>query len=128
MDPIADMLTLIRNGLAVKKDSISVPYSDVKFEIAKILKKEKFIEEVEKKGRKIKKTIEIKLKYDDSEPAISGLRKISKPGQRIYRAARQIRKVKGGHGISIISTSKGLMTGKQARKSSIGGELLCEIW
>lgn len=128
MDPIADMLTLIRNAQAVLKETVSVPYSEIKFEIAKILKQENFVEEIEKKGRKPKKLITIKLKYDNNEPAISGLKRISKLGQRIYTAAGKIRRVKAGYGISIISTSKGLMTDKEARKKNLGGEMLCEIW
>ncbi|HDY72734.1 MAG TPA: 30S ribosomal protein S8 [bacterium] len=128
MDPIADMLTSIRNAQAVLKETVVVPYSEIKFEIAKVLKKENLIEEVEKKGRKIRKSIEIKLKYENKKPAILSLKRISKPGQRIYTTAGKIKKVRSGYGISIISTSKGLMTNKQARKQNIGGEILCEIW
>jgi len=128
MDPIADMLTIIRNAQAVLKETVVVPYSGIKFEIAKVLKKENFIEEIEKKGKKIRKTIEIKLKYKDKEPAISGLKRVSKPGQRIYTAAGDIKGVRGGYGITIISTSKGLMTGKEARKQNLGGEILCKVW
>ncbi len=128
MDPIADMLTSIRNAQAVLKETVVVPYSEVKFEIAKVLKKEDFIEKIEKKGRKTRKSIEIKLKYDDKKPAISSLKRISKPGQRIYTTAGKIRKVRDGYGIAIISTSKGLMTNKEARKQNLGGEIMCEIW
>lgn len=128
MDPIADMLTSIRNAQAVLKETVVIPYSEIKFEIAKILKKENLIEEVEKKGRKTRKSIEIKLKYDNKEPAISSLKRVSKPGQRIYITAGKIRKIRGGYGLSIISTSKGLMTNKKARKQNLGGEVLCEIW
>lgn len=128
MDPIADMLTSIRNAQAVLKETVVVPYSEIKFEIAKVLKKENLIEEVEKKGRKTRKSIEIKLKYENKKPAILSLKRISKPGQRIYTTAGKIKKIRSGYGISIISTSKGLMTNKQARKQNIGGEILCEIW
>jgi len=128
MDPIADMLTSIRNAQAVLKETVSFPYSEIKFEIAKILKQENFIEEIEKKGRKHKKLITIKLKYEDNEPVISGLKRVSKPGQRIYTGAGKIKKVKAGYGILIISTSKGLMTGKEVKKKNLGGEILCEIW
>ncbi len=128
MDPIADMLTSIRNAQAVLKETVVIPYSEIKFEIAKVLKKENFIKEVEKKGRKTRKSIEIKLKYENKKPAILSLKRISKPGQRIYTTAGKIKKVRSGYGISIISTSKGLMTNKQARKQNIGGEILCEIW
>lgn len=134
-DPIAQMLTSIRNALAVKKEVVVVPFSKIKFEIAKILEREKFIERVEKKKRKIKKgkakpkpVLEIFLKYEKEMPAISGIRRISKPGQRIYLPYREIKKVKGGYGISIISTSKGLMTDKEAKRKKIGGEIICEVW
>jgi small subunit ribosomal protein S8 len=122
------MLTIIRNGLLVKKEVVFIPFSKLKFEIAKILEKNGFVEKVEKKGSKKKKTIEIKLKYENGLPAISGLKKISKPGQRIYLPYKKIKKVKGGYGIAIISTSKGILTDKEARKLKVGGEVLCEIW
>lgn len=128
VDPITDMLNRIRNAQAVLKTQVSLPFSNLKYEIAKILEKEAFIKKVEKKGKKNKKTIEIILKYDDKTPAISGLKRISKPGQRIYLPAKKIKKVKGGYGIAIISTSKGLMTDKEARKQKVGGEVLCEVW
>jgi small subunit ribosomal protein S8 len=128
MDPISDMLTSIKNAQAVFKETVEIPFSNLKYEIAKILEKEKFIEKVEKKGKKTKRIIEITLKYQDKAPAISGLKRISKPGQRIYLPAKKIKRVKGGYGIAIISTSKGLMTNKEARKKKLGGEVLCEIW
>jgi small subunit ribosomal protein S8 len=135
MDPISDMLTAIKNAIAVKKGTVDIPFSKIKFEIAKILEKEGFIERVEKKKKKIKKGrmkpkpfLEIHLKYENKTPAISGLKIISKPGQRIYLPYKRIKKVKGGYGIAIISTSKGIMTDKEARKQKIGGEVICEIW
>jgi len=128
MDPIADMLTTIRNAQAVSKETIKVPFSKVKFEIAKVLEKNKFIEEVEKKGRGIKRIIEMKLRYEDKKPVITALKRISKPGQRIYLGKKEIHLVRSGFGISIISTSKGMMTGKEARKQKIGGELICKVW
>lgn len=127
-DPISDMLTSIRNAQAVKKDTVSIPFSNLKYGIAKILEKEGFIEKVEKKGKIMKRFIEISLKYTDNLPAISGLKRISKPGQRIYSNRRKIKKVKGGYGIAIISTPKGLITDKEARKQKLGGEIICEIW
>lgn len=135
MDPISDMLTSIRNALAVRKETVDVPFSKLKFEIAKILEREGFIEKVAKKKKKIKKGkmkpkpfLEIHLKYENKIPAIFGLKRISKPGQKIYLPYKKIKKVKGGYGIAIISTSKGLMTDKEARKNKIGGEVICEIW
>jgi len=128
MDPIADMLNRIKNAQAVGHPTVEFPFSNLKNEVAKILEKEGFIDKIEKKGRKTKKTIEITLKYDNKVPAISGLKKISKPGQRIYLDSTKIKKVRDGYGIAIISTSKGLMTDKEARKNKIGGEVLCEVW
>ncbi len=129
-DPIADMLNKIKNAQVVCHPTVEVPFSNLKYEIAEILKKQGFVEKVEKKGRKTKKTIEIVLKYQDKNPAILGLKKVSKPGQRIYfdSAGIKRKKVKGDYGISVISTSKGLMTNKEARKQKIGGEVICEIW
>lgn len=127
MDPISDMLTIIRNALAVKHSAVSFPFSKLKYEIGGILRKEGLVEKVEKKGR-IKKIIEISLKYEDGVPSISGLKKISKPGQKIYLPYKKIKKVKGGYGIAIISTSKGLMTNNEARRQKIGGEVICEVW
>jgi len=122
------MLNRIRNAQAVLKETVEVPFSNFKYEIAKILEKNGFIEKVEKKGKKTKKIIEITLKYDNKIPAISGLKRISKPGQTIYLGHRKIKRVKGGYGIAIISTSKGLMTDKEARKQKLGGEVICEAW
>lgn len=128
MDPIADMLITIKNAQAVGKLTVKIPFSKIKLEIAKILKKEGFINEVEEKGRR-KKSLIIFLKYDEEKkPAISGVKRISKPGQKIWKGYREIRKVKGGYGIAIISTPRGLMTDSQARKQKVGGEILCEIW
>ena len=137
-DPIADMLNRIKNAQAVNHSTVEVPFSNFKYEIAKILEKHGFIEKVEKKGRKVKRTIVITLKYlpaealtkagHDKTPAISGLKRVSKPGQRIYLDSTKIKRVKGGYGMAIISTSRGLMIDKEARKQRLGGEVLCEIW
>ena len=128
MDSIADMLTQIRNAQVVLKPKVLISFSNLKYNIAKILEKNKFIDKVEKKGKKNKKFIEITLKYKDKRPAISGLKKVSKPGRRIYKSVREIKRVKGGYGIAVVSTSKGLMTDKEARKQRVGGEVICEIW
>ena len=136
-DPISNMLTSIRNAQAVLHQTVEIPFSNLKYELAKILVREGFLERVEKKGRKIKKTLEITLKYITSPespgkkiPVISELKRVSRPGQRIYFSSKKIRGVKGGYGIAIISTSKGrgLMTDKEARKQKVGGEIICEIW
>jgi len=128
MDPISNMLTSIRNALAVGHPTVNVPFSNLKYKIAKILGKEDFIEKAEKKGKGVKKSLEITLKYEGKVPAISGLKRISKPGQKIYLPYKKIKKVKEGLGIAIISTSKGLMTNKETRKQKLGGEVICEIW
>jgi small subunit ribosomal protein S8 len=127
-DPASDMLIAIKNAQAALKETVEIPFSNLKYEIAKILEKNGFIAKVEKKGKKTKRIIEITLKYQDKTPAISGLKRISKPGQRIYLPYRKIKRVKGGYGIAIISTSKGLMADKEARKQKLGGEVICEIW
>ena len=128
MDPITDMFNRIKNAQAVLHPSVSFNFSKLKYEVAKILEKEKFIAKVSKTGTKTKKVIEITLKYEDKTPAISGLKRVSRPGQRIYLPAKKIRQVKGGYGLSIISTSKGLMTNKEARNKKMGGEVIAEVW
>ena len=128
MNPISDMLISIKNAYAVGHLTVSVPFSNLKYKIAKILEKEGFIEKVEKKGRGVKRSLEITLKYDGKVPAISDLKRISKSGQRIYLPYKKIKKVRRGLGIAITSTSKGLMTDKEARKQKLGGEVICEIW
>ena len=128
VDPITDMLNRIRNAQAVQHSTVSIPFSNLKYEIAKILEKKRFIEKVEKKGRRTKRFIENTLKYSDKMPVISGLKRVSKPGQRIYASTRKLRSTKGGYGIVIVSTSKGLMTNREARKQKLGGEVLCEVW
>ena len=127
-DPIADMLTRIRNAQAVSRESVLIPYSNIKLEIASILKKHGFISDVKKMGRAPKKQLKIDLRYEDKKPGISGLKRVSSPGQRIYSGSRGIKRIRGGYGISIVSTSQGMMTNSQARKSNLGGEIICEIW
>lgn len=127
-DPIVDMLNRIRNAQAVLKPEVSVPYSKLKYEIAKILMQEGFINEVKKIRKREGGTIEIVLKYNEKIPAISGLKRISKSGQRIYARVSEIKSAKRGQGVAIVSTSKGLMTDKKARKLKLGGEIICRIW
>lgn len=128
-DPIADMLTIIRNACLVQKPKVSVPYSKIKFGIALILKKEGYVRDVIKKRKGFKKIIEIFLKYDENGfSAIRGLKRISKPGRRVYLEKKKIFPVKKGYGFSIVSTSKGLLTDKEARKKGVGGEIIAEIW
>ena len=123
------MLNRIRNAQTVRHQTVEVPFSNLKLKITQILIKENFITDFKKIRRKEQKIIRIYLKYTkEKNPAISGLKRISKPGQRIYKKANEIKKVKGGYGLSIISTSKGMMTNKEARKNNLGGEIICEIW
>jgi small subunit ribosomal protein S8 len=127
MDPISDMLTRIRNAVLVKKDEVMIPFSRIKFEIAKIMEAEKFIAGVEvlEKERQLK----ITLKYStDGSPAVKNLKRISKPGKRIYASKTDLPKVLGGIGIAIISTSSGLLTASEAGKQGLGGEVLCEMY
>lgn len=123
------MLTSIRNAQAVKKEAVSVPYSKIKMEIVNILVQEKFIKEADHKGKKTKKTIDMILNYgENGDPAIKNIKRISKPSQRIYVASNKIKPVRNGFGIKILTTPKGVMTDKSARKEKVGGEILCEVW
>lgn len=127
-DPIADMLTRIRNAVMVRHDSVLIPASRMKLSIAKILKEEGFISDYEVIRGKPHRIIKIHLKYSDKkQPVLSGLERVSKPGLRVYVDRKEIPRVAGGLGIAIISTSKGLMTGQQAWRQGIGGELLCYV-
>ena len=126
-DPISDMLARIRNAQAALLKTVQISHSKIKESIATILKKEGYVAEVACEGT-TKKSIKITLKYTGKKGIIEGLRRVSKPGLRRYVGATEIPKVLGGMGISIVSTSQGLMTGAEARKKKVGGELLCYIW
>lgn len=128
-DPIADMLTRMRNAIMVRHDSVLVPASKIKLSIARILKEEGFITDYEVVRGKPHRVIKIQLRYqDDNKPAISGLKRVSRPGLRVYVQKKEIPRVYGGLGIAIISTSSGLRTGQQAWRQDSGGELLCYVW
>ena len=128
-DPIADMLTRIRNGLIVRHDSVTMPASNMKKAIAKILLDEGYIKSVDFVDDGLQGQIKIVLKYvQGKESVIKGLKRISKPGLRVYARSTEIPKVLGGLGIAIISTSKGVMTDKEARNAGVGGEVLAYIW
>ena len=127
-DPIADMLTRIRNALVAKHDSILVPASNEKKAVAKILLDEGFVKSVDLVEDGVQGAIKIGLKYDGRKSVITGLKRISKPGLRVYAKSEELPKVLGGLGIAIISTSKGVMTDKEARKMGVGGEVLCYVW
>ena len=127
-DPIADMLTRIRNANVMRYKEVEVPASKIKNEIARILKEEGFISDYKVKKNNIQDNIVLYLKYSGKERVITGLKRISKPGLRVYAKAEEIPTVLSGLGIAIISTSKGLMTDRDARKASLGGEVLAYIW
>jgi small subunit ribosomal protein S8 len=128
-DPIADMLTRIRNAIMVRHDSVLVPASKIKLSLAKILKEEGFITDYEVVKGKPHREIKVQLRYfDNSKSAISGLKRMSKPGLRLYVQKKEIPRVYGGLGIAILSTSQGLRTGQQAWRQGSGGELLCYVW
>ena len=128
-DPIADMLTRIRNAIMARHDSVLIPVSKMKLSIAKILKAEGFISDYEVLRGKPHRMIKVHLKYDDkNQPVLSGLERVSRPGLRVYAGRKEIPRIYGGLGIAIISTPKGVMTGHQAWREEIGGELLCYVW
>ena len=128
-DPIADMLTRIRNANAMRYKEVSMPTSKTKAEIARILKDEGFIEDYKIKGEKTSKNLVLTLKYTNKkERVITGLKRISKPGLRVYTKSTDVPKVLNGFGIAIISTSKGIMTDKEARAKALGGEVMAYIW
>ncbi|MBI4050421.1 MAG: 30S ribosomal protein S8 [Candidatus Doudnabacteria bacterium] len=129
MDPIADMLTRIRNALAVKKPEVVLPYSKLKYNLARLLESQGWVEKTENLQEGAKKMLKLILKYDNAGlPAIAGMKRVSKAGQRIYAKASEISKYRLGLGATIISTSKGLMTDREARKEKVGGEVICQIW
>ncbi|HIS35443.1 TPA: 30S ribosomal protein S8 [Candidatus Scatousia excrementigallinarum] len=128
-DPIADMLTRIRNANMVSHETVEIPSSKLKVELAKLLKSEGFISDYSVKEVGKFKVLQIVLKYDEKrKPVISKLQRISKPGLRTYCKAKNLPKVLGGMGVAIVSTSKGLLTDRKARKENIGGEVLCYIY
>lgn len=126
-DPIADLLTRIRNAQAAGLDEIKLPSSRMKFCIAKILQKEGFLEDVTEDRSDVKHSLTLILKYEGRRPKIRSIRRVSKPGLRIYRKANELPRVMSDIGIAIVSTSAGLMTNKEARRRKLGGEVLCEI-
>jgi small subunit ribosomal protein S8 len=128
-DPVADFLTRIRNAIRARHAKLDVPASHLKMEIARILKEEGYISNYKGAEEKGKKVLRVYLKYDaQSGPVIRDLTRISRPGCRVYVGRDEIKRVQGGLGISILTTPKGVMTGRQARREGVGGELLCEVW
>jgi small subunit ribosomal protein S8 len=128
-DPIADMLTRIRNAIAANHSRVDIPGSKLKMEVARILKEEGYINNYVTKGEGVKYMIRIFLRYDaKGASSITHLSRISRPGRRVYVGADEVPRVLGGYGVNIVSTSKGLMSGKKARQENVGGEVLAEIY
>jgi len=130
-DPIADMLTRIRNGIQAHHDRVEMPTSKLKVEVARILKSEGFISnyKVVSEDGKPQGSLRVYLKYsDDGEPVIHGIERVSRPGRRVYRGKEEIPKVLGGLGLAIVSTSKGVLSGTEAARTGVGGEVLCQVW
>lgn len=131
IDPISDMLTRIRNAQAVGHKTVDFSYSKIKFELAKILNNEGYLGEIKELGKGIHRLIEVTLKYKDvrsTSPKIRGLMRLSRSGQRIYAAEKDLMKFSQGRGLIILTTSRGLMTGREAQKQGIGGEIICRIF
>ncbi|OGD82903.1 30S ribosomal protein S8 [Candidatus Curtissbacteria bacterium RIFCSPLOWO2_01_FULL_39_62] len=124
MDPVANMFATIKNGYMANKNNVSVPYSKFKLEIAKVLEKQNFVGKVAQKDKKI----EIDLLYENQKPKVAEIKKVSKLGLRVYSKSKHINLVKGGRGITIISTPNGVMAGSEARKKKLGGEVICQVW
>jgi small subunit ribosomal protein S8 len=127
-DPIADMLTRIRNAIAVRKSEISLPHSNIKESVAKLLKESNFVDDVSVSKDKVGKTLTITINSSDSSPRITEIVRLSKPGRRFYVNSKEIPVVKRGRGVIILSTSKGLMTGDKAKTEKVGGELICKVY
>ncbi len=128
-DPIADMLTRIRNALQARHDFTNMPASKVKLSLAETLKKEGFIRDYEVLQDGLRRTIRVHLAYTDNrEPVITGLKRVSKPGLRVYAKKREVPRVYGGLGIAILSTPQGMLSGGEARKRGLGGEVVCHVW
>ncbi len=128
-DPIADMLTRIRNAIAANHTRVDIPGSKLKLEVARILKEEGYINSFSTKGEDVKYVIRIFLRYDaKGTSSITHLSRVSRPGRRVYMGSDEIPRVLGGYGVNIVSTSKGLMSGKRARREKVGGEILAEIY
>lgn len=129
-DPVSDFLTRVRNGLLVNKEQVAVPYSNLKLSLAELLKAEGYINDVKVVSEEdvSRKSIVMDMRYVKGRPAITGLKKISKPGLRKYTKAQYAPRVYSGLGISVISTSKGLITDRKARAEKVGGEILCQVW
>jgi small subunit ribosomal protein S8 len=127
-DPVSDMLTRIRNALQIRAEKVDIPASRMKVDIARILKEERFIKTYKILKDKRQGILRIVPRYVESESVMSGLKRISKPGRRIYVGSKEIPKVMGGVGIAILTTSKGIMSDKGSRREGVGGEVICHVW
>jgi small subunit ribosomal protein S8 len=128
-DPIGDMLTRIRNAVAVGHERVAMPSSKVKVGIAQILVDEGFIDRFEVSDEGFRRELELVLRYGERRrPVIEGIKRISKPGHRVYRGSRELPRVQGGIGVAVVSTSQGLLPDREARRRRLGGEILCEVW
>ncbi|MEA2056951.1 MAG: 30S ribosomal protein S8 [Patescibacteria group bacterium] len=127
-DPIGDMLTRIKNALTAKKQQVVIPHSKTKLALAEILKKNNYIKDFTIEEKKPQSDLTVTLRYVDGLPAISGVERISKPGRRLYAKVNKIPVTLNGYGITIVSTSKGIMIDQEARKNNVGGELFCRVW
>ncbi|MGO9613427.1 MAG: 30S ribosomal protein S8 [Dissulfurispiraceae bacterium] len=127
-DPIADMLTRIRNAVLIRTEKVDIPASKMKVELAKILKEEGFIKSYKIIKDKKQGILRITLKYTENEPMITGLKRISKPGRRVYVGKGEVPKAMGGVGVAIVTTSKGILTDKECRRDGVGGEVICHVW
>lgn len=128
-DPISDMLTRIRNAVAVGHDDVSMPSSKLKEEVARILTEEGYIDRYDIEAAGPGKLLTLQLRYvDRHRPVIQGLRRISKPGHRVYRGAKELPRTQGGLGVVVVSTSQGLLPDREARRRRLGGEIVCEVW
>ena len=126
---VTDLIIRIKNAQAARKESLKVPFSNLNFAVSEILAKNNYVESAAKKGRMPKRIIEIKLKYDkDGKGAISGVKLLSVPSRQLYKGYKKLTRVLQGYGLGVVSTPKGLMTNQEAKKSKVGGQLLCEIW
>lgn len=126
-DPISDFLIRLQNASMVGKQSVSLPFSRMKFSIAEILKREGYLADIDTKSKK-EGVLMVSLSYKNGRPAIGGVKRISKPSRRMYKGVRELRPVKRGHGLLVLSTPMGILTGKEAREKRVGGEALFEIW
>ena len=128
-DPIADMLTRIRNANTALHPEVSMPSSKLKEEVAKILASEGFVDGYKVEDAKVGKELTVRLRYqNDRDRVLTGIRRVSRPGHRVYKGATDLERVRGGIGVAIVSTSDGLLTDREARRRKVGGEVLCEVW